>query len=83
MYHIKEWARQEFVTGYIYFCLEDYRTQMGEEDSLRYIDAKGNRQTITLPEMKPGQRYDISIPNINDQVKFDICRPDGGSCLNY
>ena len=163
MYHIKEWARQEFVTGYIYFCLEDYRTQMGEEGmgkhrirrhgitdyrhnpkpsyyvlrdlmcpvevdkvqpstavrdnttlagvweakqgdrtlivgisvknsipsyvlrgySLRYIDAEGNRQTITLPEMKPGQRYDISIPNMNDQVKFDICRPDGGSCLNY
>ena len=163
LYHIKEWARQEFVTGYIYFCLEDYRTQMGEEGmgkhrirrhgitdyrhnpkpsyyvlrdlmcpvevdkvqpstavrdnttlagvweakqgdrtlivgisvknsipsyvlrgySLRYIDAEGNRQTITLPEMKPGQRYDISIPNMNDQVKFDICRPDGGSCLNY
>ena len=33
--------------------------------------------------MKPGQRYDISVPNMNDQVKFDICRPDGGSCLNY
>ena len=56
---------------------------MGEEDSLRYNDAEGNRQTITLPEMKPGQRYDISVPNMNDQVKFDICRPDGGGCLNY
>lgn len=31
LYHIKEWARQDFTTGYIYFCLEDYRTQMGEE----------------------------------------------------
>ena len=163
LYHIKEWARQDFVTGYIYFCLEDYRTQMGEEGmgkhrirrhgitdyrhnpkpsyyvlrdlmcpvevdkvqpstavrdnktlagvweakegdrtlivgisvknsipsyilrgyTLRYNDAEGVRQTITLPEMHPGQRYDISVPNINDQVKFDICRPDGGSCLNY
>lgn len=163
LYHIKEWARQDFVTGYIYFCLEDYRTQMGEEGmgrhrirrhgitdyrhnpkpsyyvlrdlmcpvevdkvqpstavrdnntlagvweakdgdrtlivgisvknnipsyilrgyTLRYNDAEGVRQTISLPEMHPGQRYDISVPNINDQVKFDICRPDGGSCLNY
>jgi len=163
LYHIKEWARQDFVTGYIYFCLEDYRTQMGEEGmgkhrirrhgitdyrhnpkpsyyvlrdlmcpleidkvqpstavrdnntvagvweaqegdrtlivgisvknsipsyvlrgyTLRYNDAEGVRHTITLPEMHPGQRYDISVPNINDQVKFDICRPDGGSCLNY
>ena len=163
LYHIKEWARQDFVTGYIYFCLEDYRTQMGEEGmgkhrirrhgitdyrhnpkpsyyvlrdlmcpveidkvqpstavrdnktlagvweakeddrtlivgisvknsipcyilrgyTLRYNDTEGVRQTITLPEMHPGQRYDISVPNINNQVKFDICRPDGGSCLNY
>ena len=163
LYHIKEWARQDFVTGYIYFCLEDYRTQMGEEGmgkhrirrhgitdyrhnpkpsyyvlrdlmcpveidkvqpstavrdnktlagvweakeddrtlivgisvknsipsyilrgyTLIYNDSEGIRQKITLPEMHPGQRYDISVPNINNQVKFDICRPDGGSCLNY
>lgn len=163
LYHVKEWARQDFVTGYIYFCLEDYRTQMGEEGmgkhrirrhgitdyrhqpkpsyyvlrdlmcpveidkvqpltavrdnktlagvweakaddrtlivgisvknsipsyilrgyTLRYLDAEGVKQTIMLPRMLPGQRYDISVPNINSQVKFDICRPDGGSCLNY
>lgn len=163
LYHIKEWARQDFVTGYIYFCLEDYRTQMGEEGmgkhrirrhgitdyrhhpkpsyyvlrdlmcpvevdkvqpstavrdnktlagvweakegdrtlivgisvknsipsyilrgyTLKYNDAEGIGQTITLPEMQPGQRYDISVQNINNQVKFDICRPDGGVCLYY
>ena len=31
IYHISEWQRHPFITGYIYFCLEDYRTQMGEE----------------------------------------------------
>ena len=163
LYHIKEWASRDYVAGYIYFCLEDYRTQMGEEGlgkhrirrhgitdyrhqpkpsyyvirdqmcpveidkvqpstavrdnktlagvweakaddrtlivgisvknsipsyilrgyTLRYKDAEGLMKTITLPEMHPGQRYDIMVPNINDHVKFDVCRPDGGSCLNY
>ena len=31
LYHIKEWQKQDFVCGYIYFCVQDYRTQMGEE----------------------------------------------------
>ena len=163
LYHIKEWARQDFVTGYIYFCLEDYRTQMGEEGrgrhrirrhgitdyrhqpkpsyyvlrdlmcpveidkiqpstavrdeqslagvwqaktsdktlivgiavknsipayrlrgyTLRYVDADGHSQSIALPTMEPGQRYDIPVANINDRFKFDVCRPDGGACLNY
>ena len=30
-YHIKEWQKQDYVCGYIYFCVQDYRTQMGEE----------------------------------------------------
>ena len=33
--------------------------------------------------MLPGQRYDITVPNINARFKFDICRPDRGTCLNY
>lgn len=31
IYHINEWKSHESTCGYIYFCLEDYRTQMGEE----------------------------------------------------
>lgn len=31
LYHIREWQKQDFVCGYIYFCVQDYRTQMGEE----------------------------------------------------
>lgn len=163
LYHIKEWMKQDFITGYIYFCLEDYRTQMGEEGrgrhrirrhgitdclhqpkpsyyvlrdlmcpveickvqpstavrdehslagvweskaddntlivgisvknsipsytlrnyTLRYIDADGQPRSINLPTMTPGNTYDIPVSNINSRFKFDICRPDGGACLNY
>lgn len=31
LYHVNEWRKCSFISGYIYFCLEDYRTQMGEE----------------------------------------------------
>ena len=51
--------------------------------TLRYVDADGQQQSIALPTMLPGQRYDIPIANINARFKFDICRPDGGACLNY
>ena len=163
LYHIKEWARQDFVTGYIYFCLEDYRTQMGEEGrgrhrirrhgitdychqpkpsyyvlrdlmcpveidkvqpstavrdkqslagvwqaraddntlivginvknsiplyilrgyTLQYVDANGQSQSIALPTMFPGQRYDIPVAEINARFKFNICRTDGSTCLHY
>lgn len=163
LYHIKQWQQQDFVTGYIYFCLEDYRTQMGEEGTgrhrirrhgitdyrhrpkpsyyvlrdlmcpveidkvqpstavrdeqslagiwqaeaddrtlivgisvknsipsytlrgytLRYTDTTGLLRSIALPTMYPGQRYDIPVPDINARFRFDICRPDGGACLNY
>ena len=31
IYHLGEYARRPWICGYIYFCLNDYRTQMGEE----------------------------------------------------
>lgn len=31
IYHVSEWQKHPYITGYIYFSLEDYRTQMGEE----------------------------------------------------
>lgn len=36
IYHYNEWAKQPFVIGCIYFCLSDYRTQMGEDGVGRY-----------------------------------------------
>jgi len=35
-YHIQEWRRRPFIAGFIYFCLNDYRTQMGEEGIGRF-----------------------------------------------
>ena len=35
-------------------------------------------------EMKGRQSdYPLRTANINARFKFDICRPDGGACLNY
>lgn len=31
IYHIKAWQNEPSICGYIYFCLEDYRTHIGEE----------------------------------------------------
>ena len=35
-YHYKEWAKRKYIVGCIYFCLNDYRTQMGEDGSDNY-----------------------------------------------
>ena len=51
--------------------------------TLRYQDANGDEQTIALPVMYPGKRYDIPVNNINKRFKFDIVRPTGTTCLNY
>lgn len=36
IYHYTEWSKQPFIMGCIYFCLSDYRTQMGEDGSGRF-----------------------------------------------
>jgi beta-glucuronidase len=58
IYHITEWKRHDFVCGYIYFCLEDYRTQMGEEglgkDRIR--------------------RHGVCDKRLNPKASFDILR---------
>lgn len=149
LYHIHEWEKTNFITGYIYFCLEDYRTQMGEEGlgkhrirrhgitdcrhqpkasfhvlrdlmcpvdvnkvkpsadlgdktlnigirvkdklpsyilrgyKINYIDSNGRTASVALPPMEPGKCYEVLLPNINSQYKFNICRPTGQACLYY
>ena len=36
IYHYKEWAKRDYIIGCIYFCLNDYRTQMGEDGAGRF-----------------------------------------------
>lgn len=162
LYHIKEWQKVPFVCGYIYFCVQDYRTQMGEEglgkyrirrhgvtttdlmpkpsyhvlrqlmspieitkvspanatkkeglagqydtdDSnrdaavvlqvkksiptyilrgyqLEYTDGDGKGQTISLPDMQPGESYPLVLKNINAQYSFEVFRPNGFSVIKY
>lgn len=35
-YHYNEWAKRKYIAGCIYFCLNDYRTHMGEDGSANY-----------------------------------------------
>jgi beta-glucuronidase len=56
LFHIREWCKQPFVIGYIYFCLNDYRTQMGEEGIGRF---KIRRHGLTDFSLKPKSSYQV------------------------
>lgn len=163
IYHIKEWQRHDFIMGYIYFCLEDYRTQIGEEGlgtdkirrhgvmtktlepkpsfgvlqqrmspieitkvkpagekedknsltnrysldrttkgiqieltckstipaytlrgySVAYTDSHGERRTLPLADMRPGDKATLTLPEINSEYHFDIIRRDGSVAARY
>ena len=53
-YHIKEWQKADFVCGYIYFCLQDYRTQMGEEGFGKW---RIRRHGVTKTDLTPKASY--------------------------
>lgn len=36
IYHYNEWAKRKYIAGCIYFCLNDYRTHMGEDGSANF-----------------------------------------------
>jgi beta-glucuronidase len=36
IYHYQSWAKRDYIMGCIYFCLNDYRTHMGEEGVGRF-----------------------------------------------
>jgi beta-galactosidase len=54
LFHTSEWAKQPYVIGYIYFCLNDYRTQMGEEGIGKF---KIRRHGITDMVLSPKPSY--------------------------
>jgi beta-glucuronidase len=56
LFHIKEWKSRPFTIGYIYFCLSDYRTQMGEEGFGKY---KIRRHGITDVYLNPKPSYSV------------------------
>jgi beta-galactosidase len=56
IFHIKEWQKQPFVIGYIYFCLNDYRTHVGEEGFGKF---KIRRHGITDMYLAPKPSYSV------------------------
>jgi beta-glucuronidase len=53
-YHINEWRKKPFIAGFIYFCLNDYRTQMGEEGKGKF---QIRRHGVTDIYLKPKPSY--------------------------
>lgn len=73
IYHINEWKRHDFVSGYIYFCLEDYRTQMGEEGLGR---DRIRRHGVCNKRLEPKASYYI-LQQIMGPVEVTGVKPAG------
>ena len=56
LFHIKQWENHSYIIGYIYFCLNDYRTHMGEEGFGKY---KIRRHGITDVFLHPKPSYSV------------------------
>ena len=54
LYHVKEWQKTDYICGYIYFCLQDYRTQMGEEGLGKW---RIRRHGVTKVNLTPKASY--------------------------
>lgn len=71
LYHITEWCKADYVTGYIYFSLEDYRTQGGEEGILNH---RIRRHGITDCRHRPKPSYYI-LRDLMCPVEVDKVHP--------
>ena len=54
IYHVKEWQKAAFIPGYIYFCVQDYRTQIGEEGLGKW---RIRRHGVTKVDLTPKPSY--------------------------
>jgi len=145
-FHIREWRSKPFIIGYIYFCLNDYRTQMGEEGigkykirrhgltdiylkpkasyavfkqicspveiykvaklnesditvgisvkntipsytiknyELKYKTMSGTEQKIQIPTLKPDEKVELILKDINASYSFEIVRATGFGVVGY
>ena len=73
IFHTSEWRRHPYVTGYIYFCLQDYRTQMGEEgfgrDRIRRHGVCGKR-------LQPKASFDV-LRQLMSPIEVTKLKPAG------
>ncbi|MBO4753469.1 MAG: hypothetical protein J5543_02655 [Bacteroidales bacterium] len=73
IFHISEWRSHPYVTGYIYFCLQDYRTQMGEEG---YGRDRIRRHGVCDKRLQPKASFDI-LRQIMSPVEVTKVKPAG------
>ena len=73
IFHISEWKRHPYVTGYIYFCLQDYRTQMGEEG---YGRDRIRRHGVCDKRLQPKASFDI-LRQIMSPIEVTKVKPAG------
>lgn len=38
---------------------------------------------MSLPDLKPGEKYTVELKHINHQYAFEIFRPNGFSVIKY
>jgi beta-glucuronidase len=72
IFHIKEWKRQPFICGYIYFSLEDYRTHMGEEGIGRH---RIRRHGVCDKYLEPKASYFILQQLMSPIAVTKVSRP--------
>ncbi|MFO7669805.1 MAG: glycoside hydrolase family 2 TIM barrel-domain containing protein [Bacteroidales bacterium] len=66
IFHYNEWCKRPYVIGYIYFCVNDYRTQMGEEGLGKF---KIRRHGVTNMYNQPKPSYYI-IKQLSSPVEI-------------
>lgn len=49
----------------------------------RTIAIDGNRRTVPLGTMRPGEEIQLTLPEINSEYHFDIVRRDGSVAAHY
>lgn len=56
LYHIGQYQKCDYIPGYIYFCLQDYRTQMGEEGLGKW---RIRRHGVTRADLTPKASFSV------------------------
>ena len=80
LYHTKYWQQTPYICGYIYFCLQDYRTQMGEEGLGRYrIRRHGVTDCMFNPKASFYVLRGIASPVEILSVKMSTAKENEGS----
>ncbi len=50
---------------------------------LRYMTKKGTLRTLSLPDLAPDQEYLLTLPEMNDDIAFEIIRADESRVMRY